>query len=119
MVILIHQKCLLMPKVFKSIKFLVKHPAGNVGVQIHHVDPINKGDIVWYLYPQDVIAIARLFSEGKYDASRIVALTGSQVAKPRYYRTIAGASISNMLTDNLKKGDSRFISGDVLTGNSN
>ena len=93
-----------------------QHPAGNVGIQIHHVDPINKGDIVWYLYPQDVIAIARLFSEGKYDVSRIVALTGSQVAKPRYYRTIAGASISNMLKDNLKKGDSRFISGDVLTG---
>ena len=94
-----------------------KHPAGNVGVQIHHIDPINKGDIVWYLYPQDVIAIARLFAEGKYDASRIVALTGSQVLKPRYYRTIAGASIFKMVTDNLKKGDSRFISGDVLTGN--
>ena len=71
-----------------------QHPAGNVGVQVHHIDPINKGDIVWYLYPQDVIAIARLFTEGKYDASRIVALTGSQVLKPRYYRTIAGASIS-------------------------
>ena len=93
-----------------------QHPAGNVGVQVHHIDPINKGDVVWYLYPQDVIAIARLFTEGKYDASRIVALTGSQVAKPRYYRTIAGASISNMVTDNLKEGDSRFISGDVLTG---
>ncbi len=97
-------------------KFSGQHPAGNVGVQIHHIDPINKGDIIWYLYPQDVIAITRLFTEGKYDASRIVALTGSQVAKPRYYRTIAGASISNMLEDNLKEGDSRFISGDVLTG---
>ena len=93
-----------------------QHPAGNVGVQVHHIDPINKGDVIWYLYPQDVIAITRLFTEGKYDASRIVALTGSQVAKPRYYRTIAGASISNMVADNLKEGDSRFISGDVLTG---
>ena len=61
-----------------------KHPAGNIGVQLHHIDPINKGDVVWYLYPQDVITIARLFTNGKYDASRIVALTGSQVLKPRY-----------------------------------
>ena len=117
MVILIHQKLYRCQKVSKSIKFLVSILAGNVGVQIHHIDPINKGDIVWYLYPARRAHIARLFSQGKYDASRIVALTGSQVIKPRYYRTIAGASISNMLTDNLKKGDSRFISGDVLTGN--
>ena len=92
------------------------HPAGNVGVQLHHINPINKGDIVWYLEPQDVIAIARLFTDGKYDVSRIVALGGSQVSKPRYYRTIAGASISNLLADNLNDGDNRIISGDILTG---
>lgn len=92
------------------------HPAGNVGVQLHHIDPINKGDVVWYLYPQDVITIARLFTEGKYDVSRIVALTGSQVTKPRYYRTIIGASICNMLDNNLNVGQNRCISGDVLTG---
>lgn len=92
------------------------HPAGNVGVQLHHIDPINKGEVVWYLEPQDVIAIARLFTEGKYDVSRIVALGGSQVEKPRYYRTIAGASISNLLADNVKEGDNRVISGDILTG---
>ncbi len=97
-------------------KFTGKHPAGNIGVQVHHIDPINKGDIVWYLYPQDVITISRLFTMGKYDASRIVALTGSQVSKPRYYRTTIGASIFNMVNNNLKKGDNRFISGDVLTG---
>ena len=92
------------------------HPAGNVGVQMHHIDPINKGEVVWYLEPQDVIAIARLFTEGKYDISRIIALGGAQVAKPRYYRTISGASIANLLADNLKDGDNRIISGDVLTG---
>ena len=93
------------------------HPAGNVGVQIHHIDPINKGDVVWYLYPQDVLIIARLFSNGKYDVSRIVALTGSQVQKPRYYRTIAGANVKNLLDENTLIGDNnRFISGDVLTG---
>lgn len=98
-------------------KFSGPHPAGNVGVQIHHINPINKGDVVWYLYPQDVLTIARLFSEGKYDVSRMVALTGSQVERPRYYRTIAGASISNMLDENsIAQGDNRYISGDVLTG---
>jgi Na+-transporting NADH:ubiquinone oxidoreductase subunit A len=109
-------------KVFAEAKGVEKnyisgpHPAGNVGVQIHHIDPINKGDIVWYLEPQDVLAIAKLFSQGKYDVSRIIALVGSQVTKPRYYRTIAGAPVSNLISDNIKDGDSRIISGDVLTG---
>ncbi|MFT5250128.1 MAG: Na+-transporting NADH:ubiquinone oxidoreductase subunit A [bacterium] len=92
------------------------HPAGNVGIQVHHIDPINKGEVVWYLQPQDVIAIARLFTEGKYDVSRIVALAGSQVKKPKYYRTIAGATIANLLSDNINEGDNRIISGDILTG---
>ena len=93
------------------------HPAGNVGVQVHHIDPINKGDVIWYLYPQDVLTIARLFTDGKYDVSRMVALTGSQVERPRYYRTISGASISNMISENsIKDGSNRFISGNVLTG---
>jgi len=93
------------------------HPAGNVGVQIHHIDPINKGDVVWYLYPQDVLTISRLLTQGKYDVSRIVALTGSQVEKPRYYRTVAGSSIDTILAENSILGqNNRFISGDVLTG---
>ena len=92
------------------------HPSGNIGVQIHHIDPINKGEIIWYLEPQDVLAIARLFTEGKYDVSRIVSLAGSQVSKPRYHRTISGAPVSNLLADNLREGDNRIISGDILTG---
>ena len=109
-------------KVFKDAKGVQinkisgPHPAGNIGVQVHHLDPINKGEVVWYLEPQDVIAIARLFKEGRYDVSRIVALAGSQVSKPRYYRTISGVSVSNLLTDNLNHGVNRIISGDVLTG---
>ena len=92
------------------------HPAGNVGIQIHHIDPITKEKLVWYMYPQDIIAIGRLFSEGKYDATRLIALAGSQVEKPRYYRTMQGASISSMIENNIKEGDNRFISGNVLTG---
>ena len=109
-------------KVFKDAKGVQinkisgPHPAGNVGIQVHHLDPINKGEIIWYLEPQDVIAIARLFKYGRYDVSRIVALAGSQVSKPKYYRTISGVSVSNLLTDNLNDGDNRIISGDVLTG---
>lgn len=92
------------------------HPAGNVGIQIHHIDPINKDDIIWYLSPQDVLTIATLFIEGKFDASRIIAVAGSQIKKPKYYRSIAGSSVSNFLKDNLKEGSSRIISGDVLSG---
>jgi len=97
-------------------KFSGPHPAGNVGVQVHHLDPINKGDIIWYLEPQDVIAIARLFSQGRYDVSRIIALCGSQVNKPRYYRTIAGTAISNFIYDNVNGENNRIICGDVLSG---
>ena len=92
------------------------HPAGNVGVQIHHIDPINKGDVIWYLSPQDVVTIARFFRDGKYDASKIIALTGSKVKKPRYYRVIQGVSITEIVQDNLITGNKRFISGNVLTG---
>ena len=49
-------------KALRLIKSTGPHPAGNIGVQLHHIDPINKGDVVWYLYPQDVLTIARLFS---------------------------------------------------------
>ncbi|MCQ2959621.1 MAG: Na(+)-translocating NADH-quinone reductase subunit A [Bacteroidales bacterium] len=91
------------------------HPAGNVGVQIHHIDPINKGDIVWVVNPQDVVIIGRLFSKGIYDARVIVALTG-QVKNPRYYKTILGASIKSFLASEDINDDMRVISGNVLTG---
>ena len=98
-------------------KFKGIHPAGNVGIQIHHINPINKGDVIWYLYPQDVISIGRLFKNGIYDASRIVALTGSEVHKPRYYKLISGSSITPIIKDNIKKeNEVRYISGNVLTG---
>ena len=109
-------------KVFSDAKgvelnsFSGPHPAGNVGIQIHHLDPINKGDIVWYLEPQDIIIIARLFTEGKYDVSRIISLCGSEVSKPRYYRTISGSCVANLISDNVKRENNRIICGDVLTG---
>jgi Na+-transporting NADH:ubiquinone oxidoreductase subunit A len=93
------------------------HPAGNVGVQIHHIDPINKGEVVWYIHPQDVVIIGRLFTEGIFDASRTIAVAGSQIMKPKYYKTIVGSSIKNIIADaGLKKGANRIISGSVLSG---
>jgi Na+-transporting NADH:ubiquinone oxidoreductase subunit A len=86
-------------------KFSGPHPSGNIGVQIHHIDPLNKGEVVWYLYPQDVQIVGRLFNQGRFDASRVVALTGSQVKSPAYYKTIIGCSVkiySHMV--DLKKG---------------
>ena len=109
-------------KVFSAAKgvelnsFSGPHPAGNVGVQIHHLDPINKGDVVWYLEPQDIIVIARLFSEGKYDVSRIISLCGYEVSKPRYYRTISGSCVANLITGNVESENNRIICGDVLSG---
>ena len=97
-------------------KFSGKHPAGNVGVQIHHIDPINKGDIVWTLKPQAVVQIGKLFTEGIYDASKVVALVGSEVKEPQYYRTYVGAGISRLVEGKVKAGKNRFISGNVLTG---
>jgi Na+-transporting NADH:ubiquinone oxidoreductase subunit A len=97
-------------------KFSGPHPSGNVGVQIHNIDPINKGDLVWYISPQDVIIIGRLFDKGIYDASKVIALTGSEILKPRYYKIIGGASIKNIVEDNVTGCKKRYISGNVLTG---
>lgn len=99
-------------------KFSGKHPAGNVGVQIHHLSPIAKNDLVWTLNPYGVIQIGRLFLEGKFDARKIIALTGSEVNNPQHYKTYSGANIKKFVADNLKSDHVRVISGNVLTGES-
>lgn len=93
------------------------HPVGNVSVHISRLDPINKGDIVWYVNPQDVMIIGRLFLTGKYDASKMIALTGSEIKRPKYYKIYKGASIEKMVENNVSDGEIRYISGNVLTGN--
>ena len=97
--------------------FKGKHPAGNVGVQIHHIDPINKGEKVWTVGYADVAIIGRLFLTGKVDMTRVIAVTGSQVAAPAYAKVIAGAKLDSILAGNLvANAHARFISGNVLTG---
>lgn len=92
------------------------HPAGNPGIQIHHLDPINKGDIVWVVKAQDVAAIGYLFKNGVIDPEVIVALVGSEVLSPRYFKSIRGGCIKKMVESNVTNRDLRYISGNVLTG---
>ncbi|MCD8071932.1 MAG: Na(+)-translocating NADH-quinone reductase subunit A [Alistipes sp.] len=96
------------------------HPAGNVGVQIHHVDPVNKGETVWTVDIQNLAVIGRLFNYGTVDMTRVIAVTGSEVEKPCYVRAVAGAPLQSILKDNIrprKDGESvRIICGNVLTG---
>lgn len=100
----------------KTASFSGPHPAGNVGIQIHHVAPINKGDVVWTLKPQDVAIIGKLFSEGVFDAERTVALTGSETDRTGYFNTRIGASVDTLLSGRLKNDRVRCISGNPLTG---
>lgn len=93
-----------------------KHPAGNVGTQIHYIDPINKGEFVWTVNAQDVAIIGRLFLTGKFDASRVIALTGSEVKAPKYYKMTIGAPVKKLISEHVNQGNNRIISGNVLTG---
>ncbi|MCL6257753.1 Na(+)-translocating NADH-quinone reductase subunit A [Aquiflexum sp. TKW24L] len=97
-------------------KFSGPHPAGNVGIHIHHIDPINKGEIVWTISPFGVIQMGKLFLEGKYDASKVIAVTGSEAKKAVYAKTYLGACVDTLVKGNLKQDHIRVVSGNVLTG---
>ena len=94
------------------------HPSGNVGTLINKVSPVNKGETVWTVNAQDLVIIGELILTGKFNAERVVALAGSSVKKPRYFRTKIGAEVSTMVYDNgvEQDGNDRIISGNVLTG---
>jgi Na+-transporting NADH:ubiquinone oxidoreductase subunit A len=93
------------------------HPSGNVGTLINMVDPVNKGEVVWTVTPQDLVIIGELLLSGKFNAERLVALSGSSLKNPKYYRTKAGAEVSTMVYDSgLNEENVRMISGGVLTG---
>ncbi len=94
------------------------HPSGNVGTLINKIGPVNKGETVWTINSQDLVVIGELLLTGKFNAERTVALAGSSVKKPRYFKTKIGAEVSTMIYDNGvdKDGNDRVISGNVLTG---
>ena len=103
---------------YENNVFSGPHPSGNVGVQIHHIDAVNKEDIVWSMSPQGLIEIGKFFLEGIYDASKKICLVGSEVKNTQYYSCISGTSIMNILENNIKDGTQRIISGNILTGSS-
>ena len=92
------------------------HPSGNVGTQIAKLDPINKGEVVWVITPQDLVVIGELLLTGKLNVSRTIALTGSQFNKPQYVTAISGAAIADVTANNLNDDNTRIISGNVLSG---
>jgi Na+-transporting NADH:ubiquinone oxidoreductase subunit A len=96
--------------------FKGKHPVGNVGIQIHHIDPVQKGQTVWHINAQDVCIIGELFLTGKYNPERIIALTGAEVKDPHYVSVRQGQSLEKVLETEVNQGNVRLIQGNVLTG---
>ena len=95
-----------------------KCPAGNVGVQVNHIDPVNKGEVVWTIGdPSVVLFIGRLFNTGKVNLTRTVALCGSEITNPAYVDMLVGEELSTLLSNSYDASKSvRIINGNVLTG---
>ena len=131
----------LSPLNFNSLRFvegcavqlsthLVKgpHPAGNVGTQIAHIDPINKGETVWTMNPQDVAVLGELVTTGVYRPEKVIAVAGPQIKNPHYYRIKAGACMASIVAEQLFNPaypkmeppsavkENRIISGNILSG---
>ncbi len=101
----------------KKHYFSGPHPAGNVGIQIHHINPIKiNNDMVWTVDFQDVIILGRLFKDGVYNTKKVVAITGAELNEPQYIETYTGANIGELIKDNLNNDHVRLISGDVYSG---
>ena len=92
------------------------HPSGNVGIQIHHINPWKPNEVIWVINAQHVLTIGDLFLKGIYDPSIVATVAGPGVKNPAHIQTRTGASIETFLLDNLNSDDNRIISGDVLTG---
>lgn len=98
-------------------RFSGPHPAGNVGIHIHHIAPIRgREDIVWYLSLQDVMRIGRLFLQGRFPTEKIITVGGEPFEKTQYVSVRQGMTLGDILHGNAVAPGSRLISGDVLTG---
>lgn len=92
-------------------------PAGNVGVQVNHIDPVNKGEVVWTVDPTAVIFFGRLFNTGKVNLTRRVAIAGSMVKQTGYVDVLVGTPLSLILAGNIADGcHVRILNGNPLTG---
>ncbi|MCB0283218.1 MAG: Na(+)-translocating NADH-quinone reductase subunit A [Calditrichaeota bacterium] len=93
------------------------HPAGNVGVHIHHIKPIKSGDKIWYLQPYAVALIGKFFRTGQYPNTRIIATAGTALNERQYYKVTLGTPIASLISEgNINHPEARFVSGNVLTG---
>jgi len=96
------------------------HPSGNIGTQIAHIDPINKGEVVWTMNLQDVAILGELVTTGVYNPERVIAVAGPNIKSPHYYRVKAGACLEEITKTQLLNEDNpmtnRIISGDILSG---
>lgn len=102
----------------KVEEFAGPHPAGLAGTHIHHLDPVGgrDGRQVWSIGYQDVIAIGRLFAEGRYDPERVIALAGPQLIDPRLLRIRLGANIAELCVGQLREGATQLLAGSVFGG---
>ena len=92
-------------------------PAGNVGVQVNHLSPVNKGEVVWTVDPTAVIFFGRLFQTGKVDLTRVVAIAGSKVKEPAYVKALVGTPIKDIVAGRLTATEHvRILNGNPLTG---
>ena len=104
------------------------HPSGNIGTQIAHIDPINKGEVVWTMSPQDVAVLGELVATGVYNPEKVIAVAGPNIKNPHYYRVKYGACLAEIVKGQLLNNDfpkmddhnaakeNRIISGDILSG---
>jgi Na+-transporting NADH:ubiquinone oxidoreductase subunit A len=98
------------------VYFSGPHPKGNVGVQMHHLSPLNKGEYAFTLTVSDVIIIGRLFNTGKLDLTRTVAASGAEMKEPKHYKVMSGINLKNLFAEQVKTDHNRYVAGNVLTG---
>ena len=111
-----------------TFNFKGPHPAGNIGTQIAHIDPINKGEVVWTMNPQDVAVLGELVSTGVYRPEKVIAVAGPQIKNPHYYRITSGACMAGIVNEQVLNPEypkmasdetvkeNRVISGNILSG---
>jgi Na+-transporting NADH:ubiquinone oxidoreductase subunit A len=104
------------------------HPSGNIGTQIAHIHPINKGDVVWMMNLQDVAVLGELVTTGNYNPEKVIAVAGPNIKNPHYYRVKAGVCLKDITKSQLLNNDypkmnandetkaNRIISGNILSG---
>lgn len=104
------------PRGIEKVQFSGPHPAGLAGTHIHRLVPIAPGRAVWHLGYQDLLAIGRLFTSGRFDPTRVIALAGPGIARPRLVRTRLGAACADLLSGENVAADQRIVAGSVLHG---